>query len=117
MTTTFPPGTHDAPTVAAPPGTVAQAHETVLPRLLGPRLPVQVRAWDGSVVGPPSSPTTIAIDSPDVMRRMLWAPGELGRVWAYVAGDLHLEGDEIDLLHVRDLMANPGVHLEFRIGL
>jgi cyclopropane-fatty-acyl-phospholipid synthase len=117
MATTFPPRTADDPVVAAPPGSVAETLEPVLHRLLGPRLPVQVRAWDGSVVGPPSSPTTVVIDSPDALRRMLWAPGELGLARAYVAGDLHLEGDVFDLLHVRDAMANPLEHVEVGMGL
>src|SRR6185436_5220020 len=117
MTTTFPPRTADAPTVSAPTGSVADTLYPLLRRLLGPVLPVQIRAWDGSIVGPPSSPTTISIDSPDALRRMLWAPGELGLARAYVAGDLHLEGDVFDLLQVRDAMANPQEHIEVGIGL
>jgi cyclopropane-fatty-acyl-phospholipid synthase len=124
MSTTLPhPQRTDAPepgappTVSAPPGSVAEALEPLLRRLLGPRLPVQIKAWDGSVVGPPSCPTTIVITSPNALRRMLWAPGELGLARAYVAGDLELEGDVFDLLHVRDAMANPLEHVEVGIGL
>jgi cyclopropane-fatty-acyl-phospholipid synthase len=123
MSTTLPPTTADSPTaetppaVGAPPGSAAEILYPLLRRLLGPELPVQVRAWDGSVVGPPSSPTTIAIDSPDALRRMLWSPGELGLARAYVAGDLHLDGDIFDLLRVRDAMANPLEHLDVGLGL
>jgi cyclopropane-fatty-acyl-phospholipid synthase len=117
MTATLPARTTDAPpAVAAPPGSVAEALYPLLRRLLGPVLPVQVRAWDGSVVGPPSSPTTIVIESPDALRRMLYAPGELGLSRAYVAGDLSLEGDIFDLLHVRDTLGGAGDHIEVGIS-
>jgi cyclopropane-fatty-acyl-phospholipid synthase len=120
MSTTLPPATatdEQPPVVAAPPGSVAEALEPLLKRLLGPTLPVQVRAWDGSVVGPPQHPTTIVIDSPNALRRMLWAPGELGISRAYVAGELHLEGDVFDLLHVRDRMGAVDDHVEVGLGL
>ena len=100
----------------APAGDVAGALYPLLRRLLGPDLPVRVRAWDGSVIGPPSSPTTIVIESPNALRRMLYAPGELGLSRAYVAGDLSLEGDVFDLLAVRDRFGAAGDHVEVGIG-
>jgi cyclopropane-fatty-acyl-phospholipid synthase len=69
--------------------TVAAAIE----RIVGPDFPVAVRAYDGSSLGPPDSPTTLVIRSPDAIRRILTAPGELGLGRAYVAGDLDVEGD------------------------
>jgi cyclopropane-fatty-acyl-phospholipid synthase len=65
----------------------------LLARLLGPDLPVAVRAYDGSRVGPPDARATIVLRSPDALRRMVMAPGELGLGRAYVAGDLDVEGD------------------------
>ena len=100
----------------APASDVAGALYPLLRRLLGPDLPVRVRAWDGSVIGPPSSPTTIVIESPNALRRMLYAPGELGLSRAFVAGDLSLEGDVFDLLALRDRLGAAGDHVEVGIG-
>src|SRR5512133_1164072 len=69
--------------------TVAAAIE----RIVRPDFPVAVCAFDGSSLGPPDSPTTLVIRSPDAIRRILTAPGELGLGRAYVAGDLDVEGD------------------------
>jgi cyclopropane-fatty-acyl-phospholipid synthase len=66
---------------------------TVVERIVGPDLPIALRAYDGSSVGPPDAPTTVVIRSPDAIRRILTAPGELGLGRAYVAGDLDVEGD------------------------
>jgi cyclopropane-fatty-acyl-phospholipid synthase len=68
---------------------VARALEAVL----GPDLPIAVRAYDGSRLGPDDAPATILIRSPAVFQRMLTAPGELGVGRAYVAGELDVEGD------------------------
>lgn len=61
--------------------------------VLGRDLPVGVRSYDGSYVGPEDPPATIEIRSPDALRRILTAPGELGFSRAYVAGDMDVEGD------------------------
>ncbi|XRQ11724.1 class I SAM-dependent methyltransferase [Actinomadura welshii] len=55
-------------------------------------LPVRVRAWDGSAVGPAGAPAFV-IRHRRALRRLLWKPGELGFVRAYVAGELDIEGD------------------------
>ena len=76
---------------AAP--TVAERLSDAAGAVLGvPELPVRVRAWDGSTAGPPDAPT-IAVRSPRALRRLLWAPGELGLGRAYVAGEIDLEDD------------------------
>ena len=49
-------------------------------------LPVGIRAWDGSQAGPVDGPTLV-IKSRRALRRLLWAPGELGVARAYVRGD------------------------------
>jgi cyclopropane-fatty-acyl-phospholipid synthase len=69
--------------------TVASAVETIV----GPGFPIAFRAYDGSSLGPPDAPTTLVVRSPDAIRRILTAPGELGLGRAYVAGDLDVEGD------------------------
>ena len=65
----------------------------VVAGLLGADLPVALRAYDGSRVGPDPAPATIVLRSPDALRRIVTAPGELGLSRAYVSGDLDLEGD------------------------
>jgi cyclopropane-fatty-acyl-phospholipid synthase len=69
--------------------TVARALEAVL----GPDLPIAVRAYDGSRLGPADAPATLLVHSPVVFRRLITAPGELGMGRAYVAGELDVVGD------------------------
>ncbi|MGY1739574.1 MULTISPECIES: class I SAM-dependent methyltransferase [unclassified Blastococcus] len=55
-------------------------------------VPVRVRAWDGSEAGPAGAPVVV-VRSRRALRRLAWAPGQLGLARAYVAGDLDVEGD------------------------
>jgi len=73
----------------------------VVAGLLGADLPVALRAYDGSRVGPDPAPATIVLRSPDALRRIVTAPGELGLSRAYVSGDLDLEGDTFAVLDLR----------------
>ncbi len=88
----------------------------VLQQVLGGQLPIAISAYDGSRAGPPDATTTVIVRSPDAIRRMVTAPGELGLARAYVAGDLELDGDVFELFahydtftdlrpHPRDLAA------------
>ena len=61
--------------------------------LLGDPPPVRIVLWDGTENGAADGPETIVVRSPDALRRIVWAPGELGVARAYVAGDLDVEGD------------------------
>lgn len=70
--------------------------------ILGTDLPVGVRAYDGSYLGPEDPPATICIRSPAALQRLATAPGELGVARAYVAGDIDLEGDVYAALSLRD---------------
>jgi cyclopropane-fatty-acyl-phospholipid synthase len=76
---------------------VAEILDGVLAPLFGGDLPVHVRAWDGSELqaADPDAPTVV-LHSPDALRRLLWAPGELGFARAYVTGELDVEGDLAD---------------------
>jgi cyclopropane-fatty-acyl-phospholipid synthase len=74
--------------------------------VLGPDLPIAVRAYDGSRLGPEDSPTTLVLRSPDALRRIATAPGELGFGRAYVAGDLDVEGSIFDALELRHRIPN-----------
>ena len=62
---------------------------------VGIELPVRLRAWDGSEAGPAGGPVLV-IRSRRALRRLLWAPGELGLARAYVTGDIDVEGDLAD---------------------
>jgi cyclopropane-fatty-acyl-phospholipid synthase len=67
----------------------------VAEQFFGGRLPVRLRAWDGSEAGPATGPVLI-LRSRQALRRMLWHPGELGLAQAYVTGELDVEGDITD---------------------
>ena len=84
---------------------------SMLEDLLGTNLPIAIRAYDGSHLGPPEdeAPATIIVRSPDALRRIVTAPGELGFGRAYVAGDLDVEGDIFEALKLGDHI--PGIKL------
>ena len=54
--------------------------------------PWRLRAWDGSEAGPPGAPV-LSVRSPQAVRRLIWAPGELGLARAHVAGEIDIDGD------------------------
>ena len=81
--------------------------------LLGEDLPVGIRTFDGESVGPTDPPATLVVRSRDALRRILFAPGELGFARAYVSGDIDFEGDiHLLLRSLRDRL--PNVHLSAR---
>ena len=69
-------------------GTIAE----VLRPVVGGELPVRLVVWDGSEAGPAGAPV-VRLNSPNALRRLLWAPGELGAAQAYVTGELDVDGD------------------------
>lgn len=79
-------------------GSAADLLGEILGALLGDPLPLRVRCWDGSAVGPTDGPGTLHVRSPDALRRILGAPGELGLARAFVVGELDVEGDIVDVL-------------------
>jgi len=85
---------------------ITRRHEVALSSLiesvLGSDLPVAVRGYDGSTLGPPDAPATLVLRSRDALRRIVTAPGELGFARAYVSGDLDVEGDIYAALELRD---------------
>jgi cyclopropane-fatty-acyl-phospholipid synthase len=75
-----------------PPGAAA---DLLWPALSAPfhgDLPVRLRAWDGSEIGPPDRPTLVVADR-QALRRILWQPDELGLARGYVTGELDVDGD------------------------
>jgi cyclopropane-fatty-acyl-phospholipid synthase len=75
--------------------------------MVGEDLPLALEAYDGSRIGPEDARTRVYVRSPDALRRMVLAPGELGLARAYVAGDIEVEGDIFDVLELRDRMPSP----------
>jgi cyclopropane-fatty-acyl-phospholipid synthase len=96
--------------------TVAEVIEPLIAALAGPDLPVAIECWDGSVVGDRDSPSRIVVKSPIALRRLLWAPHELGLSRAYVAGEIDIEGDIFRALSIRDLIAPSTKHVSLKLG-
>ncbi len=67
---------------------VAEALKEMLP----PGLPVRLEAYDGSVAGPEDGTVRLVLRNQRALSYIVTAPGDLGMVRAYVAGDLDLEG-------------------------
>jgi cyclopropane-fatty-acyl-phospholipid synthase len=111
-TATAAPAASEAPT-----GGVATELAPIVERLMGGPPPLLIRCWDGSTMGRAGGPV-LHIKSPDALRRMLWAPGELGLGRAYVAGDLDLEGDIFAIFDLRDQLGARHEHVEVgRLGM
>lgn len=84
--------------------------ETVAPLVsatLGDRVPIRVTCWDGSTIGPATAPLHLVVPNRRALRRMVWAPNELGFARAYVSGDLQVEGDLVAGLEELDRVADP----------
>jgi cyclopropane-fatty-acyl-phospholipid synthase len=91
-----------------PTGVAPRLAEALRP-FVGGDLPVRLTAWDGSVAGPEGAPSVL-LNSPDVIRRLLWHPGELGAAQAYVTGEVDVEGDlDAALTHVWDVVRRRGL--------
>jgi cyclopropane-fatty-acyl-phospholipid synthase len=71
---------------------VATRLHGLLVDLFGVVPPVCIVGWDGSTAGSEGGPT-IRVHSRKAVRRLLWAPGELGLARAYVAGEVDIDGD------------------------
>jgi cyclopropane-fatty-acyl-phospholipid synthase len=73
----------------------AEALAPLIHAVLGDDLPVEVKLWDGSRLGPPDGPASIVIRSPEAVRRILYSPNEVGFGRAYILGDIEIEGDAL----------------------
>jgi cyclopropane-fatty-acyl-phospholipid synthase len=76
----------------------ATALAPLLHAVLGDELPVTVRFWDGSQVGPDDSPAVIVLHTPLAVRRILHSPNEVGFARAFVLGEVDIEGDALSAL-------------------
>jgi cyclopropane-fatty-acyl-phospholipid synthase len=95
--------------------TVAESLAPLIDHLCGGDPPLPIRCWDGSEIrcgstvqatGEAAVPvqTTILINSPNAIRRLLWEPNELGFSRAYVAGELDVDGEIWDLFRLQSLL-------------
>ena len=84
--------------------TVAQIVKPLVTALLNDAGPMPIQFWDGSFLGTPGA-NVIMVKSPEALRHILWAPGELGLGRAYVAGEIDLEGSIIETLTAAQDMA------------
>src|SRR5262249_57957362 len=84
--------------------------DTVAPLVnatLGDRVRIRVACWDGSTIGPASAPLHVVVRNRRALRRIVWAPNELGFARAYVSGDLDVKGDLVAGLQELDRVADP----------
>lgn len=70
------------------------AAEAIRPLIdaIAPDLRTRLELWDDTFAGAIDGPA-VRIRSSDALRRLVWAPGELGFGRAYVAGDIDIDGD------------------------
>lgn len=77
-------------------GVAASALAPLVHAMFGGPPPVRFECWDGSSIAPADErfgDACVRVRSPRAIRRVVWAPGELGLARAYVAGDVDLDGD------------------------
>ncbi|EWT00400.1 cyclopropane-fatty-acyl-phospholipid synthase [Intrasporangium oryzae NRRL B-24470] len=95
--------------------TVAEELEPIARGALGAAVPIRLEAWDGSALGPPDADLRVRFTSRRALRRLLWAPNELGFARAYVSGDIEIEGDLLDAMtglgELADPERGPGVQI------
>lgn len=85
---------HERPVAAS----AADVVRPLVEILLGRPVPVRLELFDGSVLGRDDGAGTVHIRSADALRRLIWAPGEMGLARAFVSGDVGLDGDVFELL-------------------
>src|SRR5215203_6039923 len=84
--------------------------------VLGTDLPVRVECWDGSSSGPADAAAVVTFRSRRALRRLIWAPNQLGFARAYVSGDVDLECDLLDALRQLNALADPERGPGVRVG-
>ena len=83
---------------------------------LGTDLPVRIDCWDGSSAGPPEADVVVRFASRRALRRLIWAPNELGFARCYVSGDIQVEGDLLEALTRLEALADPERGPGVRVG-
>src|SRR3954452_11662638 len=85
----------------------AMALRPLVDSAIGTELPVRLDCWDGSSIGPADADVVVRFRSRRALRRLVWAPNELGFARAYVSGDVEIEGDLLEALTRLDALADP----------
>ena len=93
-------------------GGAAASIQPLITKLIGDA-PVRLEFWDGSALGPDDAKGTVRVKSPIALRRIMWAPNELGPGRAYVAGEVDVDGDFFALI---ELLKPAGLHLRSSAG-
>jgi cyclopropane-fatty-acyl-phospholipid synthase len=98
---------------------VAETLSPLVRHLCGSEPHLRMRFWDGSELGRAGADgtvdvgdeasaddaTTVVFTSPNVVRRILWQPNELGLARAYVAGEIDVQGDIYALFRLQALLS------------
>lgn len=79
----------------------------VADRMLGDELPIRMEFFDGSALGPADAPATVTFHRAEALSRILYASGELGVARAYIAGDITIDGDLLEVIRLRERMPVP----------
>ena len=82
--------------------------------MIGRPVPFAIRLWDGSSTGDPAAAATVTFRTPDALRRVLYAPGELGFARAYVLSEVEVDGDLHTALRVL-AQASPELRMGWRV--
>ena len=85
----------------------ATALRPLVDSAIGTDLPVRIDCWDGSSIGPTDADVVVRFRTRRALRRLVWAPNELGFARAYVSGDVEIEGDLLDGLTRLNALADP----------
>jgi len=85
----------------------ATALRPLVDSALGTDLPLRVDCWDGSSIGPADADVVVRFTTRRALRRLIWAPNELGFARAYVSGDVEIDGDLLDGLSRLNALADP----------
>ncbi|QDQ98519.1 SAM-dependent methyltransferase [Tomitella fengzijianii] len=91
-------------------GSVAASILATFEDVLKAPLPLRLQAWDGSEAGPPEAPVRVVFRNRRALRRILYAPEELGLARAYVSGDLEVQGSVFDLLDMPQIIERVSSH-------
>lgn len=94
----------------APTRAAAHVVTELAARVLGGPLGLSLRSWDGTARTVDGA-ATLLVQNPRAVRRMLYAPGQLGLARAYVSGDLDFDGD------VHEALQRPEVLQDRRGGV
>lgn len=91
---------------------VSAVIEPMLSALFRGALPIRFEMWDGSHLGPEQA-DGIRINSAAALRRIVWAPNELGFARAFICGDIDLIGSAERVLR----RLQRGMPDDVRVGL